>query len=378
MYKLCVYAICKNESKFVDRWIDSLIGEADHVVVLDTGSTDDTVERLKGYEPFVSVYQYDYFSNLGYFRFDKARNDSLKLVPYEYDICVVLDLDQVPQPGWANVIKQRFEEGYSEVRGDIVDHSGQTTLNRWTSRNVHPNSPFWIWNKVIHEGIEYYGNEEIKTIYDSRFVIDHYPDDNKDRSLYRDLLEFSCKEYPKDPYYGIYLGIELSRRYSKEEAISAFERCLSECDFENNEFIHYQVYSNLAGLLLDKNNLDYALDITNKAKELAKEKGINNTRRLYSISANIYERLEDYDSAINDLLQAMTIVYSNDWRDDIKFYKGYIEDKLSLLYYYKKFNYLKALEFAIKAFELDSSNERLKSNLDFCYNKYLESRGIYE
>ncbi len=35
--KIVVYAIAKNESSFVDRWMDSM-SEADQVVVLDTGS----------------------------------------------------------------------------------------------------------------------------------------------------------------------------------------------------------------------------------------------------------------------------------------------------------------------------------------------------
>ena len=39
--KICVYAICKNESTFVDRWMDSM-AEADGIYVLDTGSADDT------------------------------------------------------------------------------------------------------------------------------------------------------------------------------------------------------------------------------------------------------------------------------------------------------------------------------------------------
>ncbi len=42
--KIVVYAICKNESGFVDRWMDSM-QEADRVIVLDTGSTDDTVQK---------------------------------------------------------------------------------------------------------------------------------------------------------------------------------------------------------------------------------------------------------------------------------------------------------------------------------------------
>ena len=44
--KICVYAICKNELKFVDQWLDNM-SEADYIVVLDTGSTDGTYEKLK-------------------------------------------------------------------------------------------------------------------------------------------------------------------------------------------------------------------------------------------------------------------------------------------------------------------------------------------
>ena len=42
---VAVYAICKNEAQFVDRWMNSM-AEADQIVVLDTGSTDDTVKKL--------------------------------------------------------------------------------------------------------------------------------------------------------------------------------------------------------------------------------------------------------------------------------------------------------------------------------------------
>ena len=44
--KVCVYAICKNESQFVERFMDSM-SEADDICVLDPGSTDDTVENLR-------------------------------------------------------------------------------------------------------------------------------------------------------------------------------------------------------------------------------------------------------------------------------------------------------------------------------------------
>ena len=44
--KICVYAICKNEEKFVDRWFNSM-KEADEIYVLDTGSTDNSIKLLK-------------------------------------------------------------------------------------------------------------------------------------------------------------------------------------------------------------------------------------------------------------------------------------------------------------------------------------------
>ena len=45
-YKVSVYAICKNEEKFIDRWYESM-KEADEIYVLDTGSDDNSVEKLK-------------------------------------------------------------------------------------------------------------------------------------------------------------------------------------------------------------------------------------------------------------------------------------------------------------------------------------------
>ena len=44
--KICVYAICKNEEKFVERWFNSA-KDADGIFVLDTGSTDNSVKKLK-------------------------------------------------------------------------------------------------------------------------------------------------------------------------------------------------------------------------------------------------------------------------------------------------------------------------------------------
>lgn len=91
--KICVYTISKNEEKFVSRWINSM-KEADEIYVLDTGSTDNTVKLLK--EKGIKVKQ----KIITPWRFDVARNESLKLLPEDTDICVCTDLDEVFEPGW--------------------------------------------------------------------------------------------------------------------------------------------------------------------------------------------------------------------------------------------------------------------------------------
>ena len=93
-YKIAVYAITKNEEKHVDRWVSSMM-EADAIYVLDTGSTDKTVEKLEKYSK-VHVTQKKFTP----WRFDTARNESLELVPENYDICICTDLDEVFEKGF--------------------------------------------------------------------------------------------------------------------------------------------------------------------------------------------------------------------------------------------------------------------------------------
>jgi len=105
--KICVYAIAKNESKNVDKWCDSVL-EADHVVVLDTGSSDDTVEKLRKRGIYVEQ------KIIEPFRFDVARNESMKLVPEGYNILIRIDLDETFNKGWADA------SGFMKMTGTLM------------------------------------------------------------------------------------------------------------------------------------------------------------------------------------------------------------------------------------------------------------------
>ena len=62
-FKVSVYAIALNEERLVRRWYESF-KEADEICVLDTGSTDKTVDILRSLGAKVSVMQFDRWKTL--------------------------------------------------------------------------------------------------------------------------------------------------------------------------------------------------------------------------------------------------------------------------------------------------------------------------
>jgi len=97
---LTVYGICKNEIESVENYLNSF-SEADYVCLLDTGSTDGTWEYLKEAQkkyPNLIIEQ----KEIKPWRFDMARNESMKLIPKETTMFFMADLDEViKEKGWS-------------------------------------------------------------------------------------------------------------------------------------------------------------------------------------------------------------------------------------------------------------------------------------
>jgi len=84
--KIAVYAISKNESQFVERFCQSA-ADADLILIADTGSTDNTRELAEQHGATV------YDICISPWRFDKARDVALALIPRDIDLCISIDLD---------------------------------------------------------------------------------------------------------------------------------------------------------------------------------------------------------------------------------------------------------------------------------------------
>ena len=212
--KIVVYAICKNEEKFAERWMDSM-SEADRVVVLDTGSDDTTVEKLRALGAEVTV------ETISPWRFDTARNRALELVPEDTDICVCTDLDEVFRPGWREELEKVWVPGAGQASYRYTwsfNADGSEGVVFWYEK-IHARKGYQ-WVHPVHEVLKWVGEGSPGPMVSAENVqLDHHPDPTKSRGQYLPLLELSVQEEPEDDRNVHYLGREYMYRGRWDDCI---------------------------------------------------------------------------------------------------------------------------------------------------------------
>ena len=348
-YKIVVYAISKNEEKFVDRWVDSM-QEADEIYVLDTGSTDKTVSKLKKRKVNVKK------KIIKPWRFDVARNESLKLVPSDADICVCTDLDEVLEKGWRKKLEEIWQDNITRIRYNYnwkLDENNKPIVNFYTDK-IHIRNNY-KWTHPVHEVLTYTNGNEIFLTTDE-ITLNHYPDNTKSRSSYLPLLELSVKEDPEDDRNMHYLGREymyyqkwnecidtLIKHLSLKTATWKDERCAS------MRFIA-RSYRNLNRIEEAKMWLDKAIS---EAPYL---------RDPYVEKAMLEYELENWNEVIKNCNTALKITtHTKCYINETFSFDNTIYDLLSIAYFY-----LDDIDNAIinidKALKMEPDNERLLKN----------------
>ncbi len=347
-YKVCVYAICKNESQFVERWVNSM-KEADAIYVLDTGSTDDTVLKLQDLGVNVKI------EIIEPWRFDVARNKALDMVPEDTDICICTDLDEEFQPGFRKAFEEAWSKGADKLKYNYIwsfDEYGKPATTFYMTK-VHKREGYkWIY--PVHEVLNTLPNE--REIIVPEVVLEHRPDYTKSRASYLPLLELSVKEAPLDARNRHYLGREYMYHKRWNEAIDTLiqhldlpqanwkpERCAS------MRFIA-RCYLNLGRK--KEAEMWYKLAVQEEP----------NMREAYVELASLYVEEERFLEAYQLLTEAFQIknkeaIYINEafcWND-------YIYDIMAQVCYNLGY-YPESLVNINKALEINSNSERLKNN----------------
>lgn len=358
-YKVVVYAICKNEEKFVDRWVDSM-QEADKIYVLDTGSTDHTVEKLekRGVQVKRKV--------ISPWRFDVARNLSLEMLPENVDICVCTDLDEVLESGWRKNLEKIWTPDTKKVRYNYnwsLDDNGKPIVNFYIEK-IHQRKDY-KWTHPVHEVLTYTGSEMEYFQTTDDITLNHYPDHSKSRGSYLPLLELSVKEDPEDDRNMHYLGREYMYYGKWNECIDTLIRHLN---------LKSAVWKDERSASMRFIARSYkALGRYDEAK-MWLDKAIKETPYLrdpYMERSLLEYQLENYASVIEYCQKALCITkHEKTYINEVFSWDYTVYDLLSIAYYYENQveESLKNVEIAIS---MNPTEERLRKNKELILEKIL-------
>ncbi len=347
--KVAVYTIALNEAANAERWANSAVG-ADYRIVVDTGSTDGTVERLN--EAGVTVYRIA----VRPWRFDDARNAAMALIPPDVDVCCTMDMDRFLEPGWRAKLEAAWTPETTALYCQTIYRSSvedPTPLRSWPAKNFHHRWGY-RFKRPVHEALVFTGDREVTTNSSDIVMFEVQDLAKPTRSNYLPLMEVAHKEDPGDAQICFWLGRDLMWANQPERAVQLLEHYLalptSTWGEERSEAMRYIARMQPEQKLswLDKARmeaphrreiwLDMAEEFHGKADWLnllwACSNGIEKTRRTGSYldeahcwGARLYELGATAAWKLNSMDQAV--------------------------------------EWGQKAVELDAGNQRLKNNVDF-------------
>lgn len=371
--KICVYAICKNESQFVEKWLDSM-QEADYICVLDTGSTDDTYKKLKA-DKRVTVVKKQVIKP---WRFDVARNESLKLVPEDTDIYVCTDLDEVFEPGWADAIREvyaanplvnRIYYTYAWSHNEVGEPQDVFEYGKIHDKNFH-----WVFpvHEVIYKNIEDF--TPIEAHVGNKIYLHHFPDMSKPRGYYLDLLKLSIEENPDNCHVRMLFARELyiqgDIHWSLEEFLEVLK--MPEIDHPARKEVLLNSLLQVALIYEELCNYDEALWY---CQEFIKED--RTFREPYLVMAEVYCSMNMPTLAEGCIEMAKKYSYQHySWVERSTTWTNLLEDVESICRH-KLGEYKEAYELGKEALKHEPTDERLLRNVaEFAasYIKELEDK----
>ncbi len=281
---LCM--IVKNEEENLDRCLISARDVVDEIIIVDTGSTDRTIEIAESYG--AKVFNHPWEGS-----FSKARNYSLKYATCDW--ILYLDADEELNKEDAPRLKEIAENSDEcQVASFIIKNKYKDSTQEGFAQMVRffKNFSGIHYKGIVHNAIQYRG----KCLYSTITIIHHgynLSEEKMEEKFLRTstLLKKQIETDPHIPVPYMYIGIAYMDRRYYDHAITNSKKAISlaeENGFNNKDFLvsYYIVSAAYFELNEFKDSELYAL----KAVELD-----NNFLYVYCLSALACYNLKEYD-----------------------------------------------------------------------------------
>ncbi len=194
--KFSLYAICRNEEDNIPKFLKNA-EKFDEVVVVDTGSTDNTVSLLE--DAGIKVYKHP--QTREEFDFSVARNQALSYVTNDW--CVSLDFNED--------IDDFYPEGFEVIAGEFTSFKHQRFDDE--NNNVRQSDEIHIrvhrkenykWINAVHETPVFVPTTEFQkeSVVDTTVKITKKINKSVDKELfYLSICEREHKKHPNNWYY---------------------------------------------------------------------------------------------------------------------------------------------------------------------------------
>ena len=219
--RIAISTIAKNEDHNVRDFVKNC-QEADLISVLDTGSTDKTVELLKKHKAFAGQ------AKIEPFRFDEARNKALDLLPQNIDVVISVDLDERLNPGWRKVLEKFWAKDSESASYWYKQYQGQALITEaWRSKIFRRKG--YRWFNPVHEIPLPKDQHQPKIMQCPEIIVEHFQTGQRN---YEPLLTEVIKKEPQNANAYLERAAEWNKKAEPKKAIADFETYL---DLTRNE-----------------------------------------------------------------------------------------------------------------------------------------------
>ncbi len=245
MLPISVCIIAKNEEKYIDECLCRLSVYDWEIIVVDTGSTDNTVNIARNYTP--NVYYFDWIND-----FSAARNYSISKASNDY--ILVVDCDEyLEKDDLTDELIQHLTEKITPVQIGMLELLSTTAELSSNTPVVHDRIARFFNRKIVH----YEGSihEQLVSIHKEALEFIPIPltfyhmgystlDIRMKKALRNiSLLEKALQTKGDDPYIYFQLGQSYFGLANYQHALPYFEKALSMDVNEQEEYVQTLVES---------------------------------------------------------------------------------------------------------------------------------------